>query len=82
MGLKRIDDYLKFADKYGIKLRIHGPVSPQASRWAKADNRTPIELEKNMTEYFTALCKKMNEEPSVKWIDVVNETITKRRKLV
>ena len=74
---KRIDDYLNFADKYGIKLRIHGPVGPQASRWAKADSRTPIELEKNMTEYFTALCKKMNEEPSVKWIDVVNETITR-----
>ena len=30
-----------------------------------------------MTEYFTALCKKMNQEPSVKWMDVVNETITR-----
>ena len=72
-----IDDYLNFADKYQIKLRIHGPISPQASRWAKADNRTPKELEKNMTEYFIALCKKMNQEPSVKWMDVVNETITR-----
>lgn len=71
-----IDDYLDFADKNNITLRIHGPISPQASHWAKADNRTKEELEKNMVEYFTALCKRMNNEPSVKWMDVVNETIT------
>ena len=29
-----------------------------------------------MVEFFTALCKRMNKEPSVKWMDVVNETIT------
>ena len=29
-----------------------------------------------MIDYFTALCKKINTEPSVKWMDVVNETIT------
>ena len=29
-----------------------------------------------MIEFFTALCKRMNKEPSVKWMDVVNETIT------
>ena len=73
-----IDDYLDFADKNNITLRIHGPISPQASRWAKADNRTKEELEKNMVEYFTALCKRMNKEPSVKWMDVVNETITRQ----
>ena len=71
-----VDDYLDFADKHDITLRIHGPISPQASHWAKADNRTKGELEKNMEEYFTALCKRMNKEPSVKWMDVVNETIT------
>ena len=32
----RIDDYLDFADKNKITLRIHGPISPQASHWAKA----------------------------------------------
>ena len=73
---KQIDDYLDFADKNGITMRIHGPVSPQASHWAKNDMRTPKELEKNMVEFFTALCKKVNEEPSVKWMDVVNETVT------
>ena len=71
-----IDDYLDFADKNNIVLRIHGPISPQASQWAKADNRTKDELKKNMTEYFIALCKRINNEPSVKWMDVVNETIT------
>ena len=30
-----------------------------------------------MVEYFTALCKRMNKEPSVKWMDVVNETINR-----
>ena len=29
-----------------------------------------------MVEFFTALCKRMNIESSVKWMDVVNETIT------
>ena len=43
----RIDDYLDFADKNKITLRIHGPISPQASHWAKADNRTKEELENN-----------------------------------
>ena len=73
---KQINDYLDFADKNNITLRIHGPISPQASHWAKTDSRTKQELEKNMVEYFTALCKRMNKEPSVKWMDVVNETIT------
>ena len=73
---KKINDYLDFADKNNITLRIHGPISPQASHWAKTDSRTKEELEKNMVEYFTALCKRMNKEPSVKWMDVVNETIT------
>lgn len=72
----QLNDYLDFADKNNITLRIHGPISPQASHWAKSDNRTKEELEKNMVEYFTALCKRMNNEPSVKWMDVVNETIT------
>lgn len=73
---KPLNEYLDFADKNNIVLRIHGPISPQASHWAKTDSRTKEELEKNMVEYFTALCKRMNKEPSVKWMDVVNETIT------
>ena len=72
---KKHDDFIDFADKNNIVLRIHGPVSPQASKWAKNDNRTKDELIKNMEEYFIALCKRLNNEKSVKWMDVVNETV-------
>jgi len=72
---KKHDDFIDFADKNNITLRIHGPVSPQASKWAKNDNRTRDELIKNMEEYFIALCKRLNNEKSVKWMDVVNETV-------
>ena len=73
----RLDDYIKFAETHNITIRLHGPISPQASKWAKDDARTPKELEQNMTEYFTALCKRYNKSKTVKWIDVVNETITR-----
>ena len=33
------------------------------------------ELIENMTSFFTALCKKINNHPNVKWMDVVNETV-------
>ena len=74
---KKLEDYLKFANKNDITLRVHGPVSPQASKWAKNDSRTKKELLTNMNEFFTALCIKVNEEPSVKWMDVVNETVSR-----
>ena len=74
---ERFDSYLNFSEKNNIIVRIHGPVSPQASRWAKNDSRTKNELLLNMTEYMTELSKKINEFPSVKWMDVVNETITR-----
>ena len=40
---QRLDEYLDFADQNNITLRIHGPVSPQVSKWAKEDHRTPEE---------------------------------------
>ena len=45
---KKYDDFIDFAEKNNLILRIHGPVSPQASKWAKNDNRTKEELLKNM----------------------------------
>ena len=36
----QIDAYLKFAQDNKITVRLHGPISPQASKWAKADERT------------------------------------------
>ena len=56
-------------------LRIHGPVSPQASNWAKNDNRTVEELETNMRAYVGELCKRYNGKTNFMYMDVVNEVI-------
>jgi GH35 family endo-1,4-beta-xylanase len=60
-------------------LRIHGPVSPQCSSWAREDVRTASELEQNMREFFTALCQRYNGLPGFKYMDVVNETVVNGR---
>lgn len=70
-----IDEFIAFAEKNALQVRLHGPISPQASRWAKTDTRTAAELEKNMVEFATAFAKKFNNVAVVKWMDVVNETI-------
>lgn len=75
---KPLQAYLDFAEKNNVTLRIHGPISPQASKWAKTDTRTKEELLQNLEEYFTALCLKINDNPNVKWMDVVNETVTRQ----
>ena len=74
---EKIDRVIRFAKKNNIVVRLHGPVSPQCSRWAKEDNRTPQELLQNMTEYMTAECKHFQGSKTVKWMDVVNETVAK-----
>lgn len=74
----QIDEYLAFAKKNNITVRVHGPVSPQASRWATSDNRKPEELEKVYTEFLKASCKRYNKNKTVKWMDVVNETVTRK----
>jgi len=71
----RIEQAVSFADANNIQLRLHSPISPQASKWALNDDRTAEELSLNMEEYMTALCNKINVLSSVKWMDVVNETI-------
>ncbi len=74
---QKIDKVIGFAQKNDIVVRLHGPISPQCSPWAKADNRTPQELLQNMTEYMTAECKHFQGSKTVKWMDVVNETVDK-----
>jgi GH35 family endo-1,4-beta-xylanase len=69
------DQWVVSARQNGQWIRMHAPISPQCSRWAKTDSRTPSELETNLAEYMTALCKRYNGEAVVKWLDVVNETI-------
>ena len=56
-------------------LRMHGPISPQCSRWAKGDDRTALELETNMEEFFASLCQRYNGVDGFKYLDVVNETV-------
>ena len=74
---ERVDAFLDFANKNNLQMRVHGPIGPQASTWAKTDSRTNEELIKNYEEFLTELCKKINNENNVKWMDVVNETIDK-----
>ncbi|SNR78238.1 Endo-1,4-beta-xylanase, GH35 family [Lutibacter agarilyticus] len=71
-----IDAHIAFAKKHNLEIRVHGPISPQVSEWTREDIRTAEELEKNMTDFLIASCKKYNVEPTIKWMDVVNETIT------
>jgi len=75
---QRIDDIVKYSEKNNITVRLHGPISPQASRWAKGDDRKPDELLQNMTEYMTEQCKRYNGNSTIKWMDVVNETVTRK----
>ena len=74
---ERVDAFLDFANKNNLQMRVHGPIGPQSSNWAKSDSRTNEELIKNYEEFLTELCKKINNESNVKWMDVVNETIDK-----
>lgn len=71
----RIEEFLEFSKSHNLTLRVHGPISPQASKWAKEDNRTAQELEEVMVEFMTASAIRYNEEPNVMYMDVVNETI-------
>ena len=71
----RTEDFLEFSKDNQLTVRIHGPISPQASKWAKEDHRTAKELEGVMVDFMTASAKRYNQEPNVKYMDVVNETI-------
>ncbi len=71
-----VDAHIAFAKMHNLEVRMHAPIGPQVSSWAKEDARTAEELEINMTDFLIASCKKFNVEPTVKWMDVVNETIT------
>ncbi len=71
-----VDGWIARTREKGQLVRVHGPISPQASRWVMDDRRTPGELEKIMEEFFVALCKRIQPHPHLRWMDVVNETVT------
>ncbi len=56
-------------------LRMHCPISPQCSNWAKNDARTAEELETNMREFLKTVCERYNGKSGFEYMDVVNETI-------
>jgi len=69
----RADAWLPHIVKNNQVLRIHGPISPQCSKWAKEDVRTPEELSSELNIFMTALCKRYNKVEGIKYLDVVNE---------
>ena len=72
---ERPDRWVEFAEQHNQVIRMHGPISPQCSPWTKADDRTAEELEQNLEEFMTALCKRYNGHENILWMDVVNETV-------
>lgn len=71
----RTDEYFRHASRMGQSVRVHGPIGPQCSSWARNDSRTAAELSDMLDEYMTALCFRISKESCVKWLDVVNETV-------
>lgn len=74
---KKADMWVDRCEKRGDLMRLHACVSPQCSAWAEEDDRTPEELLKNMEQYVRGVCKRYADRKHVRWIDVVNETITR-----
>ena len=76
-GWKKADAMVEYAKEHGYVMRLHAPMSPQCSAWAEEDNRTAEELLQNLEEYVAGLCGRYKGEEFIRWIDVVNETITR-----
>lgn len=71
----RPDPWMQHAAESDQVLRMHCPMGPQCSVWAREDHRTAAELEQNLREFMQAVCVRYNGEPRVLWMDVVNETV-------
>lgn len=71
----RADPWLQQVVENDQVLRMHCPVGPQCSVWAKDDARTAPELETNLREFMQAVCERYNGTPRFSWMDVVNETL-------
>ncbi|MEZ6123940.1 MAG: endo-1,4-beta-xylanase [Planctomycetaceae bacterium] len=74
---KKADMWVDRCEQRGEIMRLHACVSPQCSAWAEEDNRTAEELLQNMEEYVREVCRRYADRKHVRWIDVVNETITR-----
>jgi endo-1,4-beta-xylanase len=69
------DAWIDHIAKIGQILRMHCPIGPQCSNWAKDDSRTAAELETNLRAFMEAVCKRYNGTPGVVSMDVVNEVL-------
>ncbi len=76
-GWKKADAMVAYAKEHGYAMRLHAPISPQCSAWAEEDHRRPAELLQNLEEYVAGICDRYKSEDHIRWIDVVNETITR-----
>ena len=76
-GWKKADAMVAYAKEHGYAMRLHAPVSPQCSALAEEDHRKPAELLQNLEEYVAGICDRYNGEEHIRWIDVVNETVTR-----
>ena len=71
----RADKWIRHIADHQQILRMHCPIGPQCSVWAKDDSRTPEQLETNLREFLTAVCQRYNGKLGIKYMDVVNETV-------
>ena len=74
---KTADEWVARCKANGQIMRLHSAISPQCSKWAKADARTGDELKANLVEYLTELSKRYNDQSHIRWMDVVNETVSR-----
>ena len=73
----RADPWKQHIADNGQVLRMHCPIGPQCSAWAKDDARTAQELEDNLRQFMQAVCARYNGTPGFLWMDVVNETLVR-----
>lgn len=69
------EKWIEHATQNNQIIRMHCPIGPQVSEWTEEDARTAEELEKNMTDFLTAMCTTYNKVACIKYMDVVNETV-------
>lgn len=75
---EKADLWVDRCERRGEVMRLHACVSPQCSAWAEEDHRTPDELRQVMEEYVAGVCKRYGNRRHIRWIDVVNETVTRK----
>ena len=69
------DAWVRHCKRNKQVIRMHGPIGPQCSTWAKEDDRTADELEESLEDFMKALCRRYKRDSHIKWMDVVNETV-------